>query len=59
MACPPVTCLTGMCGIDSDLEICYRMWTAGWGVMVTAPMEMEHDQEVGGTHKPESLFKCW
>ena len=50
--CPPA-------GIITDWDLCLRMWTAGWQVMAAKQVQMTHDKEEGGTHKPETAERCW
>ncbi|GAX78604.1 hypothetical protein CEUSTIGMA_g6043.t1 [Chlamydomonas eustigma] len=49
----------GECGILTDWDLCIRMWVAGWQVMAAKQVIMGHDQEAGGTHKPETAERCW
>jgi hypothetical protein len=35
------------------------MWVAGWQVMASHQTEMKPDDKPGGTHKVETLVRCW
>mmetsp|Transcript_27600 Transcript_27600/g.60380 ORF Transcript_27600/g.60380 Transcript_27600/m.60380 type:complete len:448 (+) Transcript_27600:355-1698(+) len=49
----------GECGILTDWDLCLRMWVAGWQVLATKQVHMQHDHETGGTHRPETAERCW
>ena len=51
--------MSGSAGIFADWDLCQRMWVAGWQVLAAKQVQMEHDKEVGGTHKPETKELCW
>ena len=55
----PNVCMSGSAGIFADWDLCQRMWVAGWQVLAAKQVQMEHDKEVGGTHKPETKELCW
>ena len=51
--------MSGPAGIFADWDLCQRMWVAGWQVLAAKQVQMTHDQEVGGTHKPKTKELCW
>lgn len=38
---------------------CTGMWVAGWQVTATKQTPMEHDHQEGGTHRPQTVERCW